>query len=120
MKTTLKKCPHCIGKYAAITEQNGPGFYDAAAAPAISRRDRKAICMACSKAEGLADHLGITDPMARVVTEQDKQEAIRLPAGLEGGWGVTHYPTGGLDEYLKGWEAVYGTWPGEQPEEEPE
>jgi hypothetical protein len=105
---TLRKCPHCTGKYRGGLALRHCGFYDDERAPAVSRRDRAHICMACSKAEGLADRQRgtLTDEMARTVAEQDKQEAMRLPEGSL--HGVTYWPTGGLDEYLRQWESVYG------------
>ncbi len=108
----LRRCPDCNGKYRGGLARQHLGFYDDKRAPAISRRDnRTAICMACAKAEGLADMTGMTDEMARTVVEQDKQEAMRLSPG--GFHGVTFWPTRGLEEYFAQWESVYGIPDGE-------
>lgn len=50
---------------------------------AVSHRDNKTyICVDCGKAEALADRMGITDEMARIVVKNDRQEAFRLPGHL--------------------------------------
>ncbi|KKL56618.1 hypothetical protein LCGC14_2243630 [marine sediment metagenome] len=106
---SLRKCPHCNGKYAAkLSKPYWKGFIDTDnhISFGLSRREPVNICTLCTKTEALADMTGtLTDEMARVAVGQDHQEALRLPKGMYFGmWG---FATGGLDEYCDQWEKVY-------------
>lgn len=92
------RCPHCAGKYRSVLRQRELGWlHEQQVRNPTSRRDNQYICWACGRAEAIADMTDITDSMARVVVETDRQEAMRLPEGII--WGNTKCPTGGFDEW---------------------
>lgn len=94
----LKVCPHCTEKYG-LTGREVYWTIGHRVMNKISRRDGQTICRACGLAEALADAFpALTDDMARIVVEQDRQEAMRQPSGFH--WGKTGWPTGGYDEWI--------------------
>lgn len=100
-------CPHCFVKYrGGITSQDVMWLDPSPAKNPVSRRNGEYICQVCAKTEFLADYLEFeSDDMARTVVDQDRQEAMRLPPGTT--WGVSRWPTGGLDEFFAEMERRY-------------
>lgn len=93
-------CPRCCVDFAdALSSMHVGWLHERRALNPLSRRTNTPICRACGAAEGLADRVGgLDDSMARTVVEQDRQEAMRLPAG--GFWSVSFWPTGGLEAWI--------------------
>lgn len=106
---TLVACSHCSVKYRGVLIKRMLGYYDDAKALTygMSRRDRARICTLCTKAEALADYMGITDEMARIAIGNDHQDALRLPEGGLHTYSFGAFQTGGLDKWIEGHEEVY-------------
>jgi hypothetical protein len=94
-------CPRCVEFLNTLDAFGVFWLHERRAMNPMSRRTPGLyICRACGQAEALADRTGgLDDSMARTVVEQDRQEAMRLPAGNF--WGATLWPTGGLDVWIR-------------------
>jgi hypothetical protein len=87
-------CPRCLEFRGALLHGQVQFLDPLRGANALSRRDSDQwICRLCAKAEALADIVGgMTDEMARVAIEADRQEVERLQ--YAGRWGTGFYTLG--------------------------
>ena len=95
-------CPSCFSLWqeSILDEVQDILPLRGGALDALSRTSRLKICRRCQAMETFMGMAGIDEALAFAPAFQDWAEAIRLPGVIEGGWGASHYPTGGLEDWL--------------------